>query len=274
MRSVADMASPKTFDPGRISALSDGVFAIAMTLLVLNLQAPDVAQSADPSIFVQVLAGQLPGFGSWLLSFAILCRLWTVHHDLLADGDTRSSGFLAWNFVFLGAVSFIPFPTSLLAEHPEQLLSVVVFSLTYVVAGLALGRMRHVGDREASSEHAASTRVRSSHAMLLILATAFLSVRGRLLGDGVSQRSEQIVEARPHGGIGDAQLALYLAQVSSSGHEQPQKPELVGRQSAELTPRERTPDADLALGARQLLHAETATTRGTLTHLCIGAHIA
>lgn len=175
MRSVDKSLSPKAFDPGRISALSDGVFAIAMTLLVLNLQAPDVAQPSDPSIFARVLAGQLPGFVSWLLSFAILCRLWTVHHDLLVDGDTRSSGFLAWNFVFLGAVSFIPFPTSLLAEHPEQLLSVVVFSSTYVVAGLALGRMRRVIDGDTPSEHAASSRVRASHAMLLILATAFLS---------------------------------------------------------------------------------------------------
>ena len=167
--------SPRTFDPGRISALSDGVFAIAMTLLVLNLQAPDVALSSEPSVFARVLADQLPGFVSWLLSFAILCRLWTVHHDLLAEGDTRSGGFVAWNFVFLGAVSFIPFPTSLLAEHPEQLLSVVVFSSVYVVAGLALGRMRRVGDAGAASEHAASSRVRASHAMLLILATAFLS---------------------------------------------------------------------------------------------------
>jgi len=165
----------KTFDPGRISALSDGVFAIAMTLLVLNLQAPDMARPSDPSAFSRVLAGQFPEFVSWLLSFAILCRLWIVHHDLLVDGDTRSSRFLAWNFVFLGAVSFIPFPTTLLAEHPEQLLSVVVFSSTYVVAGLALGRMRHVNDGETTSEHAAPALMRASHAMLLIVATAFLS---------------------------------------------------------------------------------------------------
>ena len=175
MQNVDNRVSAKTFDPGRISALSDGVFAIAMTLLVLNLQAPDVAPPSDPSVFTRGLAGQLPGFISWLLSFAILCRLWTMHYDLLVDGDTRSSGFLAWNFVFLGAVSFIPFPTALLAEHPEQLLSVVVFSSTYVVAGLALGRMRHVGDRDATSEYVSPTRVPASHAMLLIVATALLS---------------------------------------------------------------------------------------------------
>lgn len=109
---------------------------------------------------------------SWLLSFAILCRLWTVHHDLLAEGDIRTRSFARWNFVFLGVVSFIPFPTSLLAEHPERILSVVVFSATYVVAGIALGRMRRVLDRSRITDGAAPGRRRISRAMLLILATA------------------------------------------------------------------------------------------------------
>lgn len=161
-----------TFDPGRIGALSDGVFAIAMTLLVLNLRLPDVGSHSDPSVFAAGLVDQLPGFASWLLSFAILCRLWTVHHDLLADGDTRTRSFLLWNFVFLGAVSFIPFPSSLLAEHPEQLLSVVVFSATYVVAGIALGRMWRVSDRSRITDGETSRPHGISRAMVLILATA------------------------------------------------------------------------------------------------------
>ncbi len=70
--------NPKTYDPGRISALNGGIFAIAMTLLVLDLEAPDIAMSAASSVFVCALADHLPGFVSWLLSFAILCRLWVV----------------------------------------------------------------------------------------------------------------------------------------------------------------------------------------------------
>ena len=163
------------FDPGRISALSDGVFAIAMTILVLNLRLPDVGSHADPSSFATALVDQLPRFVSWLLSFAILCRLWTVHHDLLADGDTRTRSFGLWNFVFLGAVSFIPVPTSLLAENPEQRLSVVVFSATYVVAGLALGRMWRVFEGSLEVDGEAPRRRGFSTAMLLILATAAAS---------------------------------------------------------------------------------------------------
>jgi len=130
------------FDPGRISALSDGVFAIAMTLLVLDLEVPDLVADNDSVQFAAGLIEQAPNILSWLLSFAILCRLWILQHDLLAEGDTRSRGFLAWNFLFLGCVSLIPFPTSLLAEHPDQALSVIVFSTVFATAGVALAAMR------------------------------------------------------------------------------------------------------------------------------------
>ncbi len=79
---------------------------------------------------------------------------------------------MTWNFGFLGAVSFIPFPTSLLAEYPEQLLSVVVFSSTNLVTGLVAGRMWQGIDGIAASDDATPLRVRASHAMLLILMTA------------------------------------------------------------------------------------------------------
>ena len=129
------------FDVGRISALSDGVFAIAMTLLVLDLGLPDTGPVTDSAAFAALLVQQVPRFLSWLLSFALLCRLWILDHDVLADGDTRSWGFLAWSFVFLGCISFIPFPTSLLAEHADQPWSIVIFSATYASAGIALAGM-------------------------------------------------------------------------------------------------------------------------------------
>ena len=94
-----------TFDAGRVSALSDGVFAIAMTLLVLALKLPDLGPGLGGDAFAAALLEQGPRFMSWLLSFAILCRLWITQHALLAEGDTRSRGFVGWTFLFLGAVS-------------------------------------------------------------------------------------------------------------------------------------------------------------------------
>lgn len=125
----------------RIAAISDGVFAIAMTLLVLDLKVPEFEGVLSASEFRAVLATQVPSFFAWLVSFALLCRLWITQHALLNGGEKRSRAFVAVNFVFLGVVSFIAFPTALLSEHPDQALSVVIFSACYVVAGLSLGGM-------------------------------------------------------------------------------------------------------------------------------------
>ena len=158
----------RTFDVGRISGLGDGVFAIAMTLLVLDLKLPDLGTGLSREAFSAALAEQAPRFVSWLLSFAILCRLWITHHALLAEGERRTRGF-----VFLGAVSFIPFPTSLLSEHHDQPLSVIVFSLTLVAAGIALlGMHREVRRTRPAGNEAGRGHERP---VVFLLVTAVLA---------------------------------------------------------------------------------------------------
>lgn len=167
----------KDFSADRVISLSDGVFAIAMTLLVLDLKHPSLDASADKSILTTALVEQTPRFISWILSFAILCRLWITHHGLMTAGETRSRGFMTWNFLFLGAVAFIPFPTSLLSEHHDQALSVFIFSATYAIAGVALAGMavayrRQIEPAAASRGDIARTVTR---AVAVLLATALLS---------------------------------------------------------------------------------------------------
>ena len=163
------------FSSGRLNALSDGVFAIAMTLLVLDLKLPPLDPSADRDVVTAVVVEQFPRFISWILSFAILCRLWIIHHGLLRTGNTRSSSFMTWNFVFLGVIAFIPFPASFMSEHHDQALSVFIFSATYLVAGLALAAMA-VAYRTQLETAGASTEARSvSRAVAIIVATALVS---------------------------------------------------------------------------------------------------
>jgi uncharacterized membrane protein len=132
------------FNVNRIGGISDGVFAIAMTLLVLELKLPELETPLSQQVFLEALSKQLPHFVSWLISFAILCRLWITQHALLEQGEKKSRYFTSLNFVFLGAISFIPFPTSLISEHPDQLLSVIIFSLTLLIAwGAMIGMWRH-----------------------------------------------------------------------------------------------------------------------------------
>ncbi len=136
------------FKTGRLGAISDGVFAIAMTLLVLNLKLPEMKESISSQEFSQAIREQAPHFISWIISFAILCRLWITQHALLEYDDKKSRGFTTINFIFLGAISFIPFPTSLISEHFEQPLSVIIFSATLIVADLALVGMWRLLDKK------------------------------------------------------------------------------------------------------------------------------
>lgn len=127
------------FNMSRIHGISDGVFAIAMTLLVLDIEVPELA--VTDGVFKDALLQELPSVIAWLISFALLCRLWITQHALLEGGKRRSRAFVGMNFVFLGIVSFIPFPTALMSEHPDQALSVIIFSACYALAGLALAGM-------------------------------------------------------------------------------------------------------------------------------------
>jgi uncharacterized membrane protein len=69
----------------------------------------------------------------------------------LEQGNKKSKGFTTFNFAFPGAISFIPFPTSLISQHSEQSLLVNIFSATYVVAGLALAGMWLSEERQCAA---------------------------------------------------------------------------------------------------------------------------
>ncbi|MFC1821951.1 TMEM175 family protein [Thermodesulfobacteriota bacterium] len=161
------------FKAGRLGGISDGVFAIAMTLLVLELKLPELQEPVSREVFNKALLGQSPHFISWILSFAILCRLWITQHALLEYGDKKSRGFTTMNFVFLGAISFIPFPTSLISEHYDHPLSIIIFSVTLFIAGLAFVGMWRLLEKEGLDPDKLSEmnrRVRTVIVLILVIA--------------------------------------------------------------------------------------------------------
>ena len=81
------------FDNSRISAISDGVFAIAMTLLVLDLKLPDLEAPVSREVFRNAIIHQWPQFASWIISFAILCRLWIAQHAILDLHEKKTRVF-------------------------------------------------------------------------------------------------------------------------------------------------------------------------------------
>jgi uncharacterized membrane protein len=121
--------------PGRIEALCDGVFAIAMTLLVLELHVPE-------RLGVGGLPGELrhllPKLVSYAVSFVILGTLWVGHHYQF-HFIHRSDRALLWiNLGFLLFISFLPFATALVGSYPGQRAAVLTYGGTLMAAGLCL----------------------------------------------------------------------------------------------------------------------------------------
>src|ERR1051325_4668082 len=101
---------------GRIEAFSDGVFAIIVTLLVLDLKVPVLNNPADGGELWQRLIAQLPRFLSWLISFIIVCKFWLNHHHVLGLARFANYSMVWLNSLFLMFQSFIPFPTAMMGE--------------------------------------------------------------------------------------------------------------------------------------------------------------
>ena len=123
----------------RLEAFSDGVFAIALTLLVIDLRLPDgtIASTAD---FWHVLASLGPTFFAFILSFAVVLITWVNHHAALRFVRRASPALFYANGFLLLTVVFIPFPTSLLGRFvwtPLAAPAVVLYDAVLTAQALA-----------------------------------------------------------------------------------------------------------------------------------------
>ena len=110
----------------RIEAFSDAVFAIAATLLVLEIRVPTVGMHVPLRELWHALADLWPSYLAFVLSFVIILITWVNHHNGIRMMRTISTPFLYANGLLLLAVTFIPFPTALLAKYVETELAPVV----------------------------------------------------------------------------------------------------------------------------------------------------
>lgn len=122
---------------GRVLALSDGVFAIAMTLLALDLRIPDVSDEDLP----HALAGHAGAYLAFLLSFFVISRYWLNHHRIFRHIVRADGGMMRINLLFLLVVAALPFPTAVLSNHGNTTAGVVLYASSVVAATLLLGAM-------------------------------------------------------------------------------------------------------------------------------------
>jgi uncharacterized membrane protein len=102
---------------GRIEAFSDGVFAIALTLLILEIRPPQLPEGAGDEQLFAALVGLWPSFLAFVLSFSVVLIMWVNHHELFRLARGVDHPFLFANGLVLLVVTFVPFPTAVLARH-------------------------------------------------------------------------------------------------------------------------------------------------------------
>ena len=101
----------------RLEAFSDGVFAIAITLLVLEIRLPPEADIEHGGGLARTLLGLWPSYAGYAVSFVTVGIMWANHHEVIKLMSGVDHGLIVWNLLLLMAISFTPFPTAVMAEH-------------------------------------------------------------------------------------------------------------------------------------------------------------
>ena len=119
------------FTTDRLGAFSDGVFAIAITLLVLDLKIPENSHLS----FKEAIIAMLPKIEIWVISFFAIGASWVHHHNIMVLLKRSNTTLLWLNLAFLMLISLMPWPTWLIGTYQFQPLSMAFFSGTLGMAG-------------------------------------------------------------------------------------------------------------------------------------------
>jgi len=163
----------------RVEAFSDAVIAIAITLLILEIKVP---HAAGEEHLWTALAGLWPSYVAFLLSFFVIMVMWVNHHELIRMVEAVDYPFFFANGLVLLTVTFVPFPTAVVAEHlntPEAGAAVAFYCATFVPNSLSWGLLFYTIHRgnlfkeEVTPEEI--SRIRGSYAVgpaVYLVATA------------------------------------------------------------------------------------------------------
>jgi uncharacterized membrane protein len=124
-------------DTARLEAFSDGVFAIAITLLVLEIRLP-----SGHATLAHKLADTWPSYLGYVTSFVTIGIMWANHHAIFRLIARTTHGLIVGNMLLLMCVAFLPFPTTVLADHvrhagSDQTAATVFYSGTFIVIAIA-----------------------------------------------------------------------------------------------------------------------------------------
>ena len=169
-----------TAAPGteRIAAFSDGVIAIIITIMVLELKLPESAATGD--FWSNFLAPLAPKISIYALSFVIVGALWVNHHQLLAVVHRATVQLMWMNLLLLFFMSLVPLATGFVGEHPHSGRAVSFYALVMTLSSAVFGLLRYrlgriPGHDRGHIQFRTATLVRSFVGTLIYAAAVFVA---------------------------------------------------------------------------------------------------
>ncbi|HEX6665196.1 MAG TPA: TMEM175 family protein [Solirubrobacterales bacterium] len=142
---VAKRREGNEIEFSRIVAFSDGVFAIAITLLVLNL---GIAKDLASDEVADALWDQRENLLAFGISFAVIGRFWLVHHRFFGDVVAFDAKLIGLNLLYLGWIVLLPFSSDVLGEYGDTTAGVVLYSVNLVAVVVTGGWMAARAQRD------------------------------------------------------------------------------------------------------------------------------
>ena len=138
---MADQPPSGPSETARVEAFSDGIFAIAITLLVLEIRVPSPELTGHGSTLLPGLLGLWPSYLGYLISFVTIGVMWVNHHSMFVLIRRTDRYFLLISVFFLMCIAFLPFPTAVLAEYLSEpkgrCVAVALYSASFVLIAVA-----------------------------------------------------------------------------------------------------------------------------------------
>lgn len=166
---------------GRLEAFTDGVVAIAITLLVLDLRVPRANTIGSSDELVRALRHEWPSFVGFVLSFVFIGIIWANHHAMFCHIRRANHTLLMLNILFLFSVSLLPFSTALLAEYlphggTERRIAAVIYAGTFELISISFNAVwwygtHHDGLRDPSTSAGSVAAITKSYTLGFILYT-------------------------------------------------------------------------------------------------------
>jgi uncharacterized membrane protein len=158
------------YPKSRIDALTDGVFAVAMTILVLDVRLPEGFHPTDQAALGQALKALLPKFLPYVLSFYVLGSSWLANIKLRSSGEFVDKSYAFTWLLYLLLATCLPFSTSVVGNFVQYALAVWLYSLNMAALAAASYALMVLLPDRADDEHALDRKV----SILLLITTAVL----------------------------------------------------------------------------------------------------